>query len=359
MKGRVSAFSSDTLSDVVAGFNQQSLADAAPLPRQTMRSGVSPLRDCGILGSDRVRIDVQIWQCEIFFSAFARRFFLSTRQPPSLFYSRELQKMVAAKFVVLCLVCSLRAALSMAPARTSATNNDALALFEGACAARSFSSVMPLFPFSDPSSYVVRDMTKGLPPRRRRGCGLLLRFASVSTPRCTKFDVGKFDERRKIYTSSHFQNISNSIDGFRGIRDVHVGLDLGAPVGTSVHAPLEGRIFGFGYNSAEGDYGHVVITEHEFQPENLTFWLLFGHLNKESVAFKAAGDVVLAGQQIGAVGPPSENGGWPPHLHFQVSLLRPSHPHDMPGAVSIDDRPDALQVYPNPQLLISTAKTLY
>ena len=43
------------------------------------------------------------------------------------------------------------------------------------------------------------------------------------------------------------------------------------------------------------------------------------------------------------MGPPGENGGWPEHLHFQLSRVRPET-HDMPGVVDpaqmITTRPD-------------------
>ena len=32
------------------------------------------------------------------------------------------------------------------------------------------------------------------------------------------------------------------------------------------------------------------------------------------------GDQVEKGQQIATIGPPPENGNWPPHLHFQIML---------------------------------------
>ena len=223
--------------------------------------------------------------------------------------------------------------------------------FEKACSETTFASVMPRFP---KKNYVVRNLTMGL-PRRRRGCRLFL-WTTPATPGCAKYDVGRYNERRSgVYTSSHYQNVSNAIDGFDGIRDVHMGLDLGAPIGTSIHAPLDGTIYGFGYNKPLGDYGHVIITEHSLA--NVTFWILFGHLSAKSVAYKAIGDPVVRGQPIASIGASNENGGWPPHLHLQISLVEPSHPHDMPGVVALRDRDDALRTYPDPRLLLGV--TLY
>jgi murein DD-endopeptidase MepM/ murein hydrolase activator NlpD len=42
-----------------------------------------------------------------------------------------------------------------------------------------------------------------------------------------------------------------------------MGIDIGGPVDTPIHAFADGSILHFGYNSAHGDYGHVIITKHE------------------------------------------------------------------------------------------------
>uniref|UniRef100_A0A0C3SWS6 Peptidase M23 domain-containing protein n=1 Tax=Guillardia theta (strain CCMP2712) TaxID=905079 RepID=A0A0C3SWS6_GUITC len=44
------------------------------------------------------------------------------------------------------------------------------------------------------------------------------------------------------------------------------------------------------------------------------------------------------------------NGGWPPHLHFQLSLQQPTT-HDMPGVVAKKDHDEALRLFPDPQLV--------
>jgi hypothetical protein len=51
------------------------------------------------------------------------------------------------------------------------------------------------------------------------------------------------------------------------------------------------------------------------------------------------------------VGDRHENGGWNPHLHFQLSRVAPDVP-DMPGAVCAADRDDALRRYPDPRLVL-------
>jgi murein DD-endopeptidase MepM/ murein hydrolase activator NlpD len=63
------------------------------------------------------------------------------------------------------------------------------------------------------------------------------------------------------------------------------------------------------------------------------------------------GDHFEAGQVLAHVGEKHENGGWNPHLHFQLSRIEPKT-HDMPGAVSQADRVQALVDYPDPRLVL-------
>ena len=55
--------------------------------------------------------------------------------------------------------------------------------------------------------------------------------------------------------------------------------------------------------------------------------------------------------EIGWFGDKSENGGWEPHVHFQLSLERPES-CDMPGVVNPEDRDSALMKYPDPRLVL-------
>ena len=59
-----------------------------------------------------------------------------------------------------------------------------------------------------------------------------------------------------MYTTEMFENATKAIDGYAGIRDVHIGLDIGGPAGTPVHAPAEGVIQSFGYNP-EADWSDL------------------------------------------------------------------------------------------------------
>ena len=163
------------------------------------------------------------------------------------------------------------------------------------------------------------------------------------------WSVGKYDEiRPAIYDAEMFEDTTKSVDGFSGVRDVHVGLDVGGPVGTPVLAWSPGTVIHSGYNPSEGDYGHVVVTEHDVGGKKV--YSLYGHLDRATLDLSPVGRAFQAGAALGAIGGREENGNWPPHLHFQLSMARPET-HDLPGVVSRADRAAALELYPDPRLV--------
>lgn len=86
-------------------------------------------------------------------------------------------------------------------------------------------------------------------------------FPNNSTKR---YDVGRYDEdRRGMYTSALFDD-SNGSDNEDTRRTVHVGIDIGAPVGTEVHAFEGGIVHSVGYNPDVGDYGNVIVINIHF-----------------------------------------------------------------------------------------------
>jgi len=159
-------------------------------------------------------------------------------------------------------------------------------------------------------------------------------------PSKTEFSIGKYDEIRPgMYLTPIFG----------GVRNIHVGIDINGPIGTPCMAFTDGEITHFGYNSEPGDYGYVIITKHVISGINI--WALYGHLSSDSIKGKTIGQRVGKGEIIAWFGPENENGGWAPHLHFQLSLLEPTT-HDLPGVVSDDDRIQALKDYPDPRLIL-------
>lgn len=176
-----------------------------------------------------------------------------------------------------------------------------------------------------PEAYEVYDFTRGYDPDR-----------ALASP----YGVGRYDEKRRgMYTAALFA----------GARDIHMGVDLGAPVGEAVHAFFDGAVHRFGYNAAPGDYGYTLVTEHAL--DGRPVWALHGHLSARSLEGRYEGQRVARGEVIAWVGDRHENGGWNPHLHFQLSLVRPEVA-DLPGAVSDTDRERARAIYPDPRLVL-------
>tara|TARA_B100000586_G_scaffold56666_1_gene38719 strand:- start:627 stop:1208 length:582 start_codon:yes stop_codon:yes gene_type:complete len=160
------------------------------------------------------------------------------------------------------------------------------------------------------------------------------------TPPKTEYSVGKYDEVRP--------NLYNT-ELFGGTRLIHMGIDIGGPVGTPCLAFADGEVSHFGYNPEPGDYGNVVITQHNIG--GVSVWALYGHMDAASIKGKTIGQKVSAGEEIAWFGNYAENGGWEPHLHFQLSLVEPKT-HDLPGVVAPDDREQALLDYPDPRLVL-------
>lgn len=130
-------------------------------------------------------------------------------------------------------------------------------------------------------------------------------------------------------------------------RTVHMGDDIFAPAGTPVLAVADGKILSFTDNAVAGDYGPTMITEHQLISGE-TVYALYGHLSRESLADKQPGQTVFAGQHIATVGDKTVNGGWAPHVHFQISLVKPEI-CDMPGVVAPSNFEEAKKTYPSPR----------
>jgi murein DD-endopeptidase MepM/ murein hydrolase activator NlpD len=90
--------------------------------------------------------------------------------------------------------------------------------------------------------------------------------------------------------------------------DTHLGIDLAAPVGTSIYAPADGTVISSDWSSS--GYGLMVTIDHGF---GLT--TRYAHLSESLVE---AGSSVERGQIIAKVGNTGRSTG--PHLHFETVL---------------------------------------
>jgi murein DD-endopeptidase MepM/ murein hydrolase activator NlpD len=156
----------------------------------------------------------------------------------------------------------------------------------------------------------------------------------------SSFTIGRYNEKRiGLYTH----------ELFAGGRDNHIGIDLGGPAGTKVYAFYDGEIYDFREHAEPGDYGPTLITRHLLH--GVEIYALYGHLSRDSLRGKRVGQDIRLGEILGKLGTEEENGGWPPHVHFQLSLLPPEDAN-MPGTVSDDELEKALKIYPDPRVVL-------
>ena len=130
------------------------------------------------------------------------------------------------------------------------------------------------------------------------------------------YGLGPRGERRRCYETDQF---ADSASPER--RTIHMGIDVFAPAGTPVFAPIAGTVQRIVYNADPLDYGHTLFLRHDTEAGR--FYTLYGHLAGTLPGLLQEGAPVSPGQHIADLGDWHENGGWGPHLHFQImtSLL--------------------------------------
>ena len=158
--------------------------------------------------------------------------------------------------------------------------------------------------------------------------------------------IGHYDEARAIYTDDRFRQESNDGPVWR---TVHLGLDLFAEAGSPVLAPLDGVVHSVHDNPGAGDYGPTIILRHD--ADGVPWYSLYGHLSRADLAGLVPGQRVPAGMTIAHLGRAEENGGWPPHLHFQLITDLLGRTVEFPGVARADQRAVWLAVSPDPNLV--------
>ena len=155
-----------------------------------------------------------------------------------------------------------------------------------------------------------------------------------------KVGVGGYLEKRALYRPS--TNFKSNVDE----RDIHLGLDFWSDALTPIYAPLDGIIHSFQYNDAHLDYGATIILQHEL--EGLVFYTLYGHLTLVSLNNLDKGNLIKKGTSFTAMGMRHENGGWVPHLHFQIIKDLLGKEGDFPGVASEKEIEFYAKNCPNP-----------
>ncbi|WP_350333365.1 aminotransferase class III-fold pyridoxal phosphate-dependent enzyme [Coralliovum pocilloporae] len=161
--------------------------------------------------------------------------------------------------------------------------------------------------------------------------------------------LGYYHEPRLIYTDDVFRKGPWKASDRR---TVHLAVDAFAPAGAPLFAPLKGEVFVAEYRDGHLDYGGVIILRHEI-PEGDPFYTLYGHLDPEFLNRLKPGDIVEKGAQFCCLGDPGMNGGWSPHVHFQLALTTDGIETDWPGVGDPDEMYLWRAICPNPAALLN------
>ncbi len=159
-----------------------------------------------------------------------------------------------------------------------------------------------------------------------------------------RYGIGGYDELRTVYArSAVFSDAEEP-------RRLHLGIDIWGPAGTPVFAPLDGTIHSIAFNDQYGDYGATIILKHQL--EEVIFHTLYGHLALADLDGLREGQIISKGLEFAHFGPPSENGHWPPHLHFQVIDQMEDKKGDYPGVCKLSEREKYLGNCPDADLVL-------
>jgi murein DD-endopeptidase MepM/ murein hydrolase activator NlpD len=159
-----------------------------------------------------------------------------------------------------------------------------------------------------------------------------------------RYGIGGYMEHRTVYArSAHFDT-----DGEP--RRLHLGVDIWAETSTPVYSPLEATVHSFHDNNNFGDYGPTIILMHHLN--GLDLYSLYGHLSRESLNGLVVGQPIKVNQQLGWFGNLTENGHWPPHLHFQLMFDMEGYKGDYPGVCRYSEKDKYLKNIPDPNLLL-------
>lgn len=157
---------------------------------------------------------------------------------------------------------------------------------------------------------------------------------------------GGYLEQRDIYDSFDLFKEQTS-----SRRNMHLGIDIWAPVNHQIFLPISGIVHSFKDNTEAGSYGPTIIIKHSVNEIN--FYTLYGHLSKSSLKNLLQGKAIKSGEVLGCLGSSEENGGYAPHLHFQVIKEIGDNFGDFPGVCSKHELKHYKQICPDPSFLIN------
>jgi 4-aminobutyrate aminotransferase-like enzyme/Ser/Thr protein kinase RdoA (MazF antagonist) len=161
--------------------------------------------------------------------------------------------------------------------------------------------------------------------------------------------LGYYAEPRLIYTDMAFRKgpwkASNR-------RTVHLAVDVFMAAGTKIHAPMKSIVEFTDDRKGHLDYGGMVILRHE-TPAGDKFFTLYGHLDPGSFQKLEIGQSLKKGEPFAALGSSDQNGGWAPHIHFQLAYSTDGMGDDWAGVADPDELYLWCKLCPNPAAMLN------
>ena len=212
------------------------------------------------------------------------------------------------------------------------------------------SEIVTMRPSGSERDPLVLDLSVGSPivdgdPAQNDEPSLTTRILQAMRGAGAAVGIGRYAEPRLLYSSPLFASDAQER------RTIHLGVDLFAPSGTPVRAALAGTVYLVADNAAPLDYGPLVVLKH-VSDEGDDFFTLYGHLARASIASIAEGQPISRGQLFAEIGSADVNGGWTPHLHFQVITDLLDLGRDFPGVCRPSEFSAWSAISPDPNLLL-------
>jgi 4-aminobutyrate aminotransferase-like enzyme/Ser/Thr protein kinase RdoA (MazF antagonist) len=141
----------------------------------------------------------------------------------------------------------------------------------------------------------------------------------------TRYGIGRYGEDRTVYQTAAFASPASPER-----RTMHMGLDVFVDANEPLYAPIAGTVYTIHDNAIHLDYGPTLILQHKTD-DGTPFYSLYGHLSPSIFELHKEGDKIEVGQLIGHIGDWDVNGGWSPHLHFQIMTDMLGHKENFYG----------------------------
>jgi 4-aminobutyrate aminotransferase-like enzyme/Ser/Thr protein kinase RdoA (MazF antagonist)/murein DD-endopeptidase MepM/ murein hydrolase activator NlpD len=158
--------------------------------------------------------------------------------------------------------------------------------------------------------------------------------------------AGGYGEARLIYAWAGDESVGEP-------RTIHMGIDLSVAPGTPLFAPLDGVVHSFEDAAAHHDYGPVIVLRHETDDAaRVPFFVLYGHLTRDSLDGLRVGDPIARGAEFARVGSAPTNGDWWAHVHVQLITDMLDVVCNVDGVVRASQRTVWASLCPDPNLLL-------